>query len=208
MYVLHYLNLLVYHQNQSFLYIISILFAEFVCANFVAKFSVVNLLNSGVVIYLLWSFILFSTGVKAVVIARLVMLGFLFLTSFILAVKAGVLANLVILGIPFLTSLILALRLVLVFSISISFIYNIFDHSIMHIFFNNIVFTISLSLLKSAGAGTYLSTSNLSTLLFKLLKLLATFLNLSIPNLSASDFKLVKSVVFSKIQCIDTCCIF
>ena len=54
-------------------------------------------------------------------------------------------------------------------------------------------FITSLSLLKSTRAGTDLSVCNLSTLLFKLLKLVGTFFNLSIPNLSTSDFKLPKS---------------
>ena len=54
-------------------------------------------------------------------------------------------------------------------------------------------FTTSLSLLKSTGTGTNLSTSNLSTLLFKLLKLVGTFFSLSISNLSTLDFKLAKS---------------
>ena len=55
-------------------------------------------------------------------------------------------------------------------------------------------FTTSLSLLKSTGTGTNLSTSKLSTLLFKLLKLLGILFNLSISTLSPSDFKLAKSV--------------
>ena len=46
------------------------------------------------------------------------------------------------------------------------------------------------------GAGTNLSKSNLSTLLFKLLKLVGTilflFLNLLIFNLCTLDFKLAK----------------
>ena len=42
----------------------------------------------------------------------------------------------------------------------------------------------SLSLHKSAGTGTNSSTFNLSTLLFKLLKLVGTFFNLSVSNLS------------------------
>ena len=50
-------------------------------------------------------------------------------------------------------------------------------------------FTTSLNLLKSTGAGINLSTSNLSALLFKLVKLVSIFLNLSISNLSTSDFK-------------------
>ena len=55
-------------------------------------------------------------------------------------------------------------------------------------------FTTSLSLLKSTGAVTNLTTSNLSTLLFKLLKLVGTFFSLSISNLSTLDFILAKSV--------------
>ena len=43
-------------------------------------------------------------------------------------------------------------------------------------------FTTSLSLLKSTGKSTNLSTSNLSTLLFKLLKLVRRLFNLSISN--------------------------
>ena len=54
-------------------------------------------------------------------------------------------------------------------------------------------FTTSLSLFKSVATGTKLSTSNLSTLLFKLLKLVGTFFSLSISNLSPLDFKLAKS---------------
>ena len=60
-------------------------------------------------------------------------------------------------------------------------------------FFANIIFTTSLSLLKSTGTSTNLSTSNLSALLFKLLKLIGTSSNSSISNLSLSDFKLAKS---------------
>ena len=54
-------------------------------------------------------------------------------------------------------------------------------------------FTKSLSLLKSTGTCTNLSTSNSSTLLFKLLKLVETFSSLSISNLSTSDVKLARS---------------
>ena len=83
-------------------------------SNLAAKLSAVNLLNSGVVIYLLYSGILFSTAVRAVVVAKFVMLVILLLTSFILVLRAEVVAKLVILGISFLTSFILALRVVLV----------------------------------------------------------------------------------------------
>ena len=67
------------------------MFAKFACANRVAKFSAVNLLNSGVVLYLPWSGVLFSIAVRVVVVvvvAKLVMLGILFLTSFMLALRA------------------------------------------------------------------------------------------------------------------------
>ena len=64
--------------------------------------------------------ILFSTTVRAVVVAKLVILGILFLISFILALRAVVLAKLVILGISFLTSFVLASRVVLVAKLVIS----------------------------------------------------------------------------------------
>ena len=48
----------------------------------------------------------FSTGVKALVVAKLAILGILFKTSFNLALRAVVVAKLVILGISFLTSFI------------------------------------------------------------------------------------------------------
>ena len=57
-------------------------------------------------------------------------------------------------------------------------------------------FNASLNLLKSTGTGTNLSTSNLSSLLFKLLKFLGTFFSLSVFNLYTSNFKLAKSVFF------------
>ena len=64
--------------------------------------------------------------------------------------------------------------------------------------FNYIIFTTSLSLLKSTATGTNLSSSSLSTLFFKLLKLLGTLFNFSISDLSTSDFKLAKSVFLAK----------
>ena len=57
--------------------------------------------------------ILFSIAVRAEVVAKLVILGILFLTSFILALRAAIVVHLVILDISFLTSFILALRVVL-----------------------------------------------------------------------------------------------
>ena len=88
---------------------ISFLLAKFACANLAAKFSPVNLLNSGVVI---WSGTL--TTVRAVVVADLVILSILFLTTLILALRAAFEAKLITLGISLFTSFILALRVVLV----------------------------------------------------------------------------------------------
>ena len=53
--------------------------------------------------------ILFATAVRAVVVAKLVILNILSLTSFILALRAVTVAKLVILNILSLTSFILAL---------------------------------------------------------------------------------------------------
>ena len=117
--------------------------------------------------------ILFSTALRAVLVAKLVILGISPLTSFILALRVVLVAKLVISGILS----------------SIFFILALYTS-----FLTTSFFTTSLSLLKSTGAGTNLSISNLSTLLFKLVKPLVTFFNLSIPNLSTSDFKLAESV--------------
>ena len=52
--------------------------------------------------YLLWLGILFSTAVRGVVVvAKLVILGILFLTSFILLLREALVTRLVILGISF-----------------------------------------------------------------------------------------------------------
>ena len=72
---------------------ILLLLAKFGFANLAAQFSAKNLLNSGVVIYLLLLRILFSTAVRAVGIAMLIILGILFLTSFVLALRAAVVAK-------------------------------------------------------------------------------------------------------------------
>ena len=70
---------------------------------------------------------------------------------------------------------------------------NFFNQFIIFSLLITSFFTTSLSLLKSAGAGSNLSTSNVSTLLFKLFKPVGVFSNFSISNLSTSDFKLAKS---------------
>ena len=68
--------------------------------------------------------ILFSTAVREVVVAKLVMLGILPLTSFSSVLRAAVLAKLVILGISPLTSFNLALRVALVAKLIISGIFS------------------------------------------------------------------------------------
>ena len=94
---------------------ISLLFTNFSFANFAQKSSAANLLNSGVVIYLLWSCILFSAAARAVVVvAKLVMLDVLVLALFLLALRVSAVAKLVIPDISFLTSFILGLRKALV----------------------------------------------------------------------------------------------
>ena len=55
-----------------------------------------------------------------------------------------------------------------------------------------------LSLLKSTGTVTNISTSNLSTLLFKLLELAEVFFSLSISNLPTLYLELAKSVFLAK----------
>ena len=83
--------------------------AKFGCTNIAANFFTVDFLNFGIVIYLLWSSILFSTTIRAVVVANLVILGISFLTSFTLALKVVLVAELPISGIWFAISSILAL---------------------------------------------------------------------------------------------------
>ena len=62
--------------------------------------------------------ILFSTALRAIVVAKLVIFGILPLNSFILALRVVLVAKLVLLGISLLTSFILALREALVANIS------------------------------------------------------------------------------------------
>ena len=97
-------------------------------------------------------------------------------------IRAAVVATLVILGILFLTSFILALRVVVAKLVIID-VFNLMYLSIksskaLMSFLTTLFFTTSLSLLKSTRKGFNLSTSNLSSLIFKLLKLLVTFFNL------------------------------
>ena len=94
--------------------------AKFVCINLAVTFCAANLLNSRLAIYSPWLGISFSTAVRAVVVAKLIILGILFLTSFVLALSVEVVAKLVILVISFLTSFVLELRVVLVAKLVIS----------------------------------------------------------------------------------------
>ena len=132
--------------------------ATFACTNLAAKFSAVNLLNFEVVVYLLWSGILFSIAVATVVIAKLVRLGILFLTStsFILSLRAAVVAKIVMLGISFLTPFILALKVVLVAKLLISVILSSIPliSALYTSFLTTSFFTTSLSLFRSTGAET------------------------------------------------------
>ena len=73
---------------------ISRLFAKFACSNLAVKFSAVILLNSGVVIYLLWSGILFSAALKAAVVAKLAISCILSSISLILALYTSFLTTL------------------------------------------------------------------------------------------------------------------
>ena len=74
------------------------------------------------------------------------------------------------------------------------YLFSIFFILALNTSFLTIFFITSVILLKSTETGTNLSTSNLSTLLFKVLKLVGTFFNLSRSSLSTSDFKLIKSI--------------
>ena len=119
------------------------LFPKFACANLAG--SAVNLLNSGVVIYLSLSCsvffflislvfmslsvflsklitlgFLFSAVLRPIVAAKLEILGILSLTSFIVVSRAAVVVKLVILCISLLSLFIFELRIVLVAKIVIS----------------------------------------------------------------------------------------
>ena len=115
-------------------------------------------------------------------LTKLLMLGILFST----AVSTEVVAKPVILGISFLTSFVFVLRIVLVAKLLISGILSSihFILALYSVFLTTSFLTTSLNLLKSTGAGNNLSISNLSTLDFKLIKLFGKFFNLSISNLS------------------------
>ena len=79
-----------------------------ISSNFILNFANFSVIVSFLT-KLLTLGILSSTAVRTVVVAKLVILGILFLTSFILALIAVVAAKLVVVGFSFLTSFILAL---------------------------------------------------------------------------------------------------
>ena len=117
--------------------------------------------------------IYFISNNSLVLVFLLVILGILLLTSFILALNAVlVVAKLVI------SSILSSISLILVLYTP---------------FLTTTFFATPISLLKSTGTDNNLSTSNLSTLLFKLFKTAGTFSSLSMSNSSTSDFELAKS---------------
>ena len=161
----------------------------FISSNFIFDFINFCVIVSFFLLKLLILGNLFLTAVRAVVVvAKLVILGILFLISFILALIAVIVAKLVVLSISYLTSFTLVLRVVLVAKLVISGIFSsILLILAMHAScLTTSFFTTSLILLRSTGAGINLTKCNLSTLFFKLLKLVGTFFNLSVSNLSAS----------------------
>ena len=94
--------------------------------------------------------ILFSTVVKATVVAKLVTPGISSLTSFDFTLREAFLAKLIILDVSFLTSFTLVLRVVLEAKLVI------FGILLYTSFWTISFFTTSLSLLKSIGTGTNL----------------------------------------------------
>ena len=91
-----------------------------ISSNFIFNFTNFCVIVSFFLTRLLTFGMLFSTSVRAVVVARLAILGILHLTSFILALRTAAEAKLVMLGISFLTTFILALRVALVAKLVIS----------------------------------------------------------------------------------------
>ena len=106
---------------------------------------------------------------------RLLTFGILFST----AVTAEVVAKLLILGISALTSFIFVLRKVLVAKLVISSVLSsmFLTLALYYVFLTTSFFTTLLSLLESTVTGANLSISNLSTLLFKWLKLVGKLFN-------------------------------
>ena len=127
-------------------------------SNFLFNFTNVCVIDS-FFLTLLKLDILFSAAIRAVVVAKLVILGISLLTSFILALRAAVAAKLVILCISPLISFILALKIVLVAKLVISGILSsIFLILALYNLSYKIIFATLISLLKSwTWTGTNLS---------------------------------------------------
>ena len=118
----------------------------------IVKFFLTKLLTLG---------ISFSTAVTAAAIVAKLVIGILFLNSFILALREVVVAKLMILDSLLLNSFILPLRVVLVAKLVISGILSsIFLILELYTSFLTLFFTTILSLLKSKGIATNLSASN------------------------------------------------
>ena len=137
------------------------------------KISAVNLLNSGVAIYLswIWLVIFFSILLICVSYSQVFLTELLTLSiSFSTIVRAALVAKLVVLGIWLLTWFILALREALVPTLVISGILSsmFLILPLYTSFLTTPFFTTSLTLIKPTGKGTNLSLSNLSALLLKL----------------------------------------
>ena len=115
---------------------------------------------------------LFILSFRVVVVAKLVMLGIWFLTSFILALKVMLVAKLVISGI--------FSSIFLIWALYTSFLITFF-------------LTALLSLFKTTGTGSELSTYYSSTFLFKLFPLAGSFFNLSKSSFSTLYLKWAKS---------------
>ena len=126
----------------------SLSLAKFACFNLKPKNYFVNVLTSGVVIYLswLWSVIFFSISlifiVILVILVKVSNIRYFTINLFILVLRVVLVAKLVMSGI--LSSIFLILALYTYF-LTTSF------------------FSALLNLLKSTGTGTNLSTSNLSS---------------------------------------------
>ena len=123
--------------------------------------------------------ILFSTAVNAEIVAKPTTFGISVLTSFIFVLRIVLVANSVISGI--LSSICFILAFYSVF-LTTSFLIT------------------WLNLRKSTGTGANLSMSNLSTLLFELLRLFSKLSNLWISNLSTSVFRLAKCDFSTKLE--------
>ena len=112
--------------------------------------------------FLLTLGILSATAVRALVVAKVVIVGISSLTSFIIELREALVAKLVILGVSALTLFISALTEALVAKLLMFGILSsiVFILALYASFLTTSCFTTSLSLLKLTGTGTNLSTSS------------------------------------------------